>query len=71
MNKESKKRKEVENTNIKKNKTDMSSTLKIENLDKEQIDSGRTNFVPNLNGWTNILEQKVKVEEIENITKDK
>lgn len=55
--------------NNKKNKVDLLYNLKIDELDKKKENNEGYDFVPKDHHWTNISEQKVKVEEIEEKTK--
>ena len=43
--------------------------LEIERKDKKYMKKAGYDFVPRLDHWTNIDEQKIKVREIENKTK--
>ena len=43
--------------------------LEIERKDKKYMKNAGYDFVPRLEHWTNIYEQKIKVREIENKTK--
>lgn len=49
----------------------ITTDIQIEKIDKNDVEMGRTDFVPSLFSWTNISEQKVKVCDMENITKKK
>ena len=52
-----------------KNKVDIMDNLEIERKDKKYMKKAGYDFVPRLDHWTNIDEQKIKVREIENKTK--
>ena len=52
-----------------KEKVDIMDNLEIERKDKKYMKNTGYDFVPRLDHWTNIDEQKVKVREIENKTK--
>ena len=52
-----------------KNKVDIMDNLEIERKDKKYMKNSSYDFVPRLEHWTNIDEQKIKVKEIENKTK--
>lgn len=60
---------ERKNDKNKKDKVDLSYNLKIDELDKTKENYEGYDFVPKDHHWTNISEQKVKVEEIEEKTK--
>ncbi len=55
--------------NKNKNKVDIMDNLEIERKDKKYMKNAGYDFVPRLEHWTNIDEQKIKVKEIENKTK--
>lgn len=52
-----------------KNKISLVYNLKIDALDKEKENNEGYDFVPKGYHWTNLSEQKIKVEEIEDKTK--
>lgn len=52
-----------------KNKVSLAYNLRIDELDKKSENNEGYDFVPKDNHWTNISEQKVKVQEIEDKTK--
>ena len=49
----------------------ITTDIQTEKIDKNNVEMGRTDFVTSLFSWTNISEQKVKVCDMENITKKK
>lgn len=59
----------MKNNNDNKNKVDIMNNLEIERKDKQYMKNAGYDFVPRLDHWTNIDEQKIKVREIENKTK--
>ena len=50
------------------NNLSISNDLEIERKDKKNLKNSGYDFVPRLDHWTSIDEQKIKVNEIENIT---
>lgn len=52
-----------------KNKVSLAYNLKIDELDKNKENNEGYDFVPKDYHWTNISEQKIKVQEIEDKTK--
>lgn len=52
-----------------KDKIDIGYNLEIERKDKKDLKGSGYDFVPRLDHWTNIDEQKIKVKEIEDKTK--
>lgn len=52
-----------------KNKVNIGYNLEIERKDEKDLKDAQYDFVPRLDHWTNIDEQKIKVKEIENKTK--
>ncbi|MDD3303577.1 MAG: hypothetical protein PHP54_01515 [Clostridia bacterium] len=54
-----------------KGKVDLKYNLEIEREDKKDIAKKGYDFVPRDHHWTNTTEQKIKVEEIEEKTKNK
>lgn len=52
-----------------KDKIDIGYNLEIERKDKKDLKDSGYDFVPRLDHWTNIDEQKIKVKEIEDKTK--
>ena len=52
-----------------KNKVDIGYNLQLEKNDKKDLKNSGYDFVPRFDHWTNIDEQKIKVKEIENKTK--
>lgn len=52
-----------------KDKVDIGYNLDIERKDKKYLKNSGYDFVPRLDHWTSIDEQKIKVKEIENKTK--
>lgn len=52
-----------------KDKVDIGYNLDIERKDKKYLKNSGYDFVPRLDHWTNIDEQKIKVKEIEDKTK--
>ncbi len=52
----------------KKDKVDITDNLEIERKDKKYLKNSGYDFVPRLDHWTNIDEQKIKVREIEKKT---
>lgn len=59
----------MKKNNDNKNKVDIMNNLEIERKDKKYMKNAGYDFVPRLDHWTNIDEQKIKVREIENKTK--
>ena len=57
------------NKNYNKNKVNLANDLEIERIDKKYLKNSGYDFVPRLDHWTNIDEQKLKVKEIEAKTK--
>lgn len=54
---------------LNKNKIDIGYNLEIERKDYKNLKNSGYDFVPRLDSWTNIDEQKIKAKEIENKTK--
>ena len=52
-----------------KDKVDLGDDLEIAKIDKKYLKNSGYDFVPRLDHWTNIDEQKIKVKEIEDKTK--
>jgi hypothetical protein len=52
-----------------KDKVDLGDDLEIERIDKKYLKNSGYDFVPRIDHWTNIDEQKIKVKEIEQKTK--
>lgn len=52
-----------------KNKVNLGDDLEIERNDKKYLKNSGYDFVPRIEHWTNIDEQKIKVKEIEDKTK--
>ena len=50
-------------------KVNLDDDLEIERIDKKYLKNSGYDFVPRLDHWTNIDEQKIKVKEIEDKTK--
>ena len=59
----------MKNSNDNKDKVNIMDNLEIERKDKKYMKNAGYDFVPRLEHWTNIYEQKIKVREIENKTK--
>lgn len=59
----------MKNKDKNKNKVSLAYNLKIDELDKKRENNEGFDFVPKDYHWTNISEQKVKVNEIEDKTK--
>lgn len=57
------------NKNYNKNKVNLANDLETERIDKKYLKNSGYDFVPRLDHWTNIDEQKLKVKEIEDKTK--
>ena len=55
--------------NNNKDKVDLGANLEIERIDKKYLKNSGYDFVPRIDHWTNIDEQKIKVKEIEQKTK--
>lgn len=55
--------------NKSKDKVSLAYNLKIDELDKKKENNEGYDFIPKDYHWTNISEQKIKVEEIEDKTK--
>ena len=58
----------MKNSNDNKDKVNIMDNLEIERKDKKYMKNAGYDFVPRLEHWTNIDEQKIKVREIENKT---
>ena len=58
----------LKNSNDNKDKVNIMDNLEIERKDKKYMKNAGYDFVPRLEHWTNIDEQKIKVREIENKT---
>ena len=54
---------------FKKNKVEIKYNLELERKDSSQLKKQGYDFVPRIDHWTSIDEQKIKVEEIEKKTK--
>lgn len=52
-----------------KNNVDLKYNLELEREDKKDVAKRGYDFVPRYHHWTNMTEQKIKVEEIEDKTK--
>ncbi len=52
-----------------KQKVDISSNLELERKESKEMKRQGYDFVPRIDHWTSIEEQKIKVEEIEKKTK--
>ena len=52
-----------------KEKVDIASNLELERKEKNDMEKQGYDFVPRIDHWTSIDEQKIKVEEIEKKTK--
>lgn len=52
-----------------KNKVNIGYNLEVERKDREKLKDLENDFVPKLDHWTNIDEQKIKAREIEDKTK--
>lgn len=52
-----------------KEKVDIASNLELERKEKIDMEKQGYDFVPRIDHWTSIDEQKIKVEEIEKKTK--
>lgn len=59
----------MKNKDKNKDKVSLAYNLKIDELDKKRENNEGFDFVPKDYHWTNISEQKVKVNEIEDKTK--
>lgn len=55
--------------NSNKDKVNLGNELDLERIDKKYLKNSGYDFVPRLEKWTNIDEQKIKVKEIEYKTK--
>ena len=59
----------MKNNREDKNKVSLAYNLRIDEQDKKGQNNEGYDFVPKQHHWTNLSEQKIKVEEIEDKTK--